>query len=241
MKMIKVKFQGKEVYFCNTSARTERRAKTIFTKEPITIQWVKGVKAGETVLDIGANIGTYTLLLGSLGAKVYAFEPEALNYSCLYQNIRANKMDKNILGYCVGVLDFDGFSTVNNTGEEFVTGAACYSVEEELDFNLKPAPILSRQGIPVITLDRFCDEMEIVPDHIKIDVDGLEHRIVQGNLKTLEKAKTVIVELNNTFEQHKEAIAHIKALGFKLDDDQVAKSTRQSGAVKGLAEHLFYR
>lgn len=241
MSNIKVNFLNKPIYFKNDSVRTERRARTIFTKEPITIKWIKEVKEGEIVLDVGANVGTYTMLLGSLGAKVYAFEPEALNYACLYNNIRLNKMDDTVLGYCVGVLDYDGFSTVNNTGDEFVTGAACYSVEEEVDFNLNPAQIMSKQGVPVITLDTFCSSLDIIPDHIKIDVDGLEHRIIAGNCNTLSKAKTVIVELNNNLQHHKESIDVMKSMGFNLDDDQVKASTRTSGAVKGLAEHLFYK
>ena len=59
--------------------------------------------------------------------------------------------------------------------------------------------------------------MNIVPDHIKMDVDGLEHRVINGGLETIEKAKTVIIELNTNLQEHNNAVSKMKSLGFKLD------------------------
>jgi hypothetical protein len=120
-------------------------------------------------------------------------------------------------------------------------GRAIHSVDEELNFDLTPKETKFKQGINVITLDSFCKNLEIVPDHIKIDVDGLEHRIVSGNLATLEKAKTVIIEIQTTLKEHLAAVDMILSLGFNLDKDQVKSSMRSAGDFKGAAEHLFYK
>ena len=66
-------------------------------KEKLTTQLFKEVvKGGYTVLDIGANIGYFTLLAARLvgkKGKVYAFEPEPRNYSMLLRNVTLNEYE----------------------------------------------------------------------------------------------------------------------------------------------------
>ena len=62
--------------------------RTLFSKEPITLAWIDTFKDGETLYDIGANVGMYTIYAAVMRkANVYAFEPEALNYAELNKNI----------------------------------------------------------------------------------------------------------------------------------------------------------
>jgi len=59
----------------------------------------KSIKRGMVVLDIGANIGYYTLLAARLvgdEGKVFAFEPDPYNYSLLRKNIEANRYNNVI-------------------------------------------------------------------------------------------------------------------------------------------------
>ena len=60
----------------------------------------KFVKPGMHVMDIGANIGTHTLLISKLvgdDGKVYAFEPCKLNHDILFQNLVINKCKNTVL------------------------------------------------------------------------------------------------------------------------------------------------
>lgn len=234
-----IDFLGKKVKYYTPNKITESRVKTLFYKEPVTIDWIKNIKAEETVFDVGANVGMYSMLLASNGANVYAFEPEALNYSLLSKNIVLNNYT-NIVSFCVGVLDKFDFTTLNSTNA-VATGGSCYMVGEDLNFNLTPAKIKYRQGVTVITLDSFCEITKIYPNHIKIDVDGLDYKIINGNLKTLSKVKTAIVELNPNWKKHNIAIQNMKSLGFSLDEQQVTAATRKNNEFEGLAEHLFYK
>ncbi len=65
--------------------------------EPMETQIVmRLLKSGQNVIDVGANIGYYTLLCASLvgsGGKVIGFEPEEDNYALLEANVRINGMD----------------------------------------------------------------------------------------------------------------------------------------------------
>ena len=60
-------------------AVTRYRAHTFETKEPETLRWISSFESTDTLLDIGANIGIYTLFAASNHHTVIALEPDALN------------------------------------------------------------------------------------------------------------------------------------------------------------------
>ena len=90
-------------------------------------------------------------------------------------------------------------------------------------------------------LDTFCKQMNITPDHIKMDVDGLEHRVINGGIESISNSKTVIIELNTNLKEHNDAISKMKSLGFKLDEGQVREALRKGGTFLNVGEHLFYK
>jgi hypothetical protein len=98
-----------------------------------------------------------------------------------------------------------------------------------------------KQGINTVMLDTFCKQMNIIPDHIKMDVDGLEHRVINGGVESIQKAKTVIIELNTNLKEHNDAVSKMKSLGFKLDETQVKQALRTGGTFLNVGEHLFYK
>src|SRR5437660_1506562 len=82
------------------------RVQTLFTKEPGTIDWIESFAPGEVFVDVGANIGIYSLYAGvAAGAEVYAFEPESQNYAELYRNILLNQAHRSITAYCAAIGD----------------------------------------------------------------------------------------------------------------------------------------
>jgi len=93
-------YHNKEIKFYTPTKKTAGRVKKIFRKEPITITWMDNMKPGEIVIDIGANVGMYSLMSSvSRGTKVYAFEPEASNYNLLCHNIRLNNVADKVKFY----------------------------------------------------------------------------------------------------------------------------------------------
>ena len=242
-KIDSLKYFDKEVKFYTPTKKTAGRVKKIFKKEPITITWMDNMKQGDIVIDIGANVGMYSLMSAvSRSARVYAFEPEASNYNILCQNIRLNNMGNRITAYCAGNLDYDGFSVLNIAHNRDVgPGGSCHTVEEEKNFDLTNMNVVFKQGINTVMLDTFCKQMNIVPDHIKMDVDGLEHRVINGGVESIQKAKTVIIELNTNLKEHNNAVSKMKSLGFKLDETQVKQALRTGGTFLNVGEHLFYK
>jgi FkbM family methyltransferase len=236
-------YHNKEIKFYTPTKKTAGRVKKIFRKEPITITWMDNMKPGEIVIDIGANVGMYSLMSSvSRGTKVYAFEPEASNYNILCQNIRLNNVGDRVTAYCAGNLDYDGFSVLNIAQDRDVgPGGSCHTVEEEKNFDLTNMRVAFKQGINTVMLDTFCKQMNIIPDHIKMDVDGLEHRVINGGVESIQKAKTVIIELNTNLKEHNDAVSKMKSLGFRLDETQVKQALRKGGTFLNVGEHLFYK
>ena len=69
-----------------------------------------------------------------------------------------------------------------------------------------------------ITLDNCLKNFELPkPNHIKIDVDGIEHLILKGSLDTLKNANSILIEISDDFYEQKSKCEQIlKDLDFKL-------------------------
>ena len=73
-----------KIKFSVSNEATLQRAQTLFTKEPITIQWIRSFKKDSIFFDIGANVGVYTLFAAIVPeTQVFSFEPESSNYYTL--------------------------------------------------------------------------------------------------------------------------------------------------------------
>jgi FkbM family methyltransferase len=129
--------------------------------------FIQKIKEGDLVLDIGANVGYYTLLASKLvGAtgKVISFEPDKENYSLLRENLILNDC-KNVEIKEEAISDRNGllaFNTeINNKGESAIS-------ENGKD------KVLS------LTLDSFSSQIQFLPSLIKIDIEGAEIFALKG-------------------------------------------------------------
>ena len=186
----------------------EKRSKQIFEREPLTIQWLESFDKHSVFVDVGANIGSYSLLSAKhKKTTTYAFEPQALNYAELCTNIYLNKLD--IIPYCVALSDVDKFDIFHLS--ELVPGSADNSFAEKSNHTVS-------QGCYGTRLDSMLESGAIKqPDYIKIDVDGLELNVLRGAEKCLENAKETQVELRK--ENGEEAEKFLSNLGYSIDYD----------------------
>ena len=109
-----VRAEAGDVAFYMPSQMTAMRFNTLFTKEPETISWIGGFVPGKVLVDIGANVGMYTIWAAKhRQMDVFAFEPEAQNYAVLNRNIRLNSLDDQVLAFPAAISDKPGFSVLN--------------------------------------------------------------------------------------------------------------------------------
>lgn len=240
---IAVKYKGHRLEYLTPNEGTAWRVQTLFTKEPHTIAWLEAMPEGSVLVDIGANVGMYSVFAAVVGgARVFAFEPESQNYALLNANIAANGMSDRITAYPLAASEAMRFDKLYLS--QFDTGASCHSFADEVGHDLKPRKSAFTQGAMAVPLDQLIEAGAMpVPDFIKIDVDGIEHKVLEGARSTLArgKVKGVLVELNTHLEEHRKAIDLLHELGFVHDDEQVKKALRREGAFEGVGEFVFRR
>jgi FkbM family methyltransferase len=232
-----------EVVYATPSVFTKWRVDSLFTKEPDTIEWIGGFQPGEIFVDIGANVGMYTIWAAKTrGVRTFAFEPESQNYALLCRNIVMNGLMEHVVAYCLALSDTASYSLLHLS--QFQPGGSCHSFGEMIDHNLEHRDTKLSQGCISTTLDTLVAGGVLpTPNHIKIDVDGLEHKVLAGCRSVLadRSLKSVLVEINTNLEQHRKIIADMKAIGFDFSEQQVARSRLTDGAFKGVGNYVFCR
>ena len=238
-----VSFKGTDISYGVPNRVAHWRISTFATKEPETVKWLTTFECDDVFVDIGANMGLYSLFAAVYReARVYAFEPEAQNYALLNRNIELNDVADRVTAWCCAL--------TNNTGVDrpylSSTDAALsnHSYGAEVGPTLKARKAAFVQGSLGYTLDdRISSQAVPLPDHVKIDVDGIEHLVVAGVSNTFaqSKVKSVLIEINPHIDAHQTLIDQMKDLGFSYDKDQVERARRKEGATKDYAEYIFRR
>jgi len=153
--------------------------------------FVSLLRQDDCVLDVGANIGYFTLLASSLvgpGGQVHAFEASPQIMQLLDKNVEVNHVN-NVVSYNEAVLDRAGFV-------EFYTGP-----EENLGLssiqNIGYVSAIKTQ-VPCINIDYMMSALPAVK-LVKIDVEGAEFMVLNGMLELIERDKPyIILEFTDT-------------------------------------------
>lgn len=251
---------GRPMRFATTGSSSKKRIRSLYSKEPITIAWIDTFEENETLYDIGANVGMYTVYAAVMrNSTVYAFEPEALNYAELNKNIYLNNLNEHVLAYCLALSDVNKVDRLLLS--DFGIGISYHDFEENSwteDKAFAEDWVVSKenrrqQGCIGRTVDSLVADGLPVPRHIKIDVDGLENRVVAGMRETLVRPelKTVLIEINFDNPKNLEIVEIMESLGWRYSWDQLRMNRRvkftvekiksyQQRGVGGL-NYIFYK
>jgi FkbM family methyltransferase len=235
-------FGDAKLVFATPNRHAAWRVETAFSKEPDTVEWIREFAADEVLVDVGANIGLYSIMAASRDVRVYAFEPESQNYALLNRNIYLNGMGERISAYCAALSDRTELGTLFLSG--FTAAASCHSFGESVDFRARPMQAAFTQGAYSTTLDGLVAAGAVpVPNHLKIDVDGIEHKVLAGAARTLadRRLRSVLVEVNTTLEDHCALIDRLLEQGFDYSREQALAARRKEGMFEGIGNHVFRR
>ena len=236
-----VRVAGRQVFKIYDYGKITRfRASSFESKEPETIAWIDSFAPGDSLLDIGANIGIYSLYAASKGSVVVALEPDALNYALLNLNVRLNDFGSQLMPYLVAAHDEPKFSDFNISSYEW--GGALNSFDNTLDFAGNSYKPVHSQGVYGIPLDSFLPQITFKPAHIKIDVDGNENIILLGAFNSLRspELRSVLVELDDSRADYDESVSLIEQAGFVLQEKTHA-AMFDSGQFSTVFNHIFVR
>lgn len=146
------------------------------------------LREGGIFFDIGANIGSYTLIASEQEkGAVYAFEPHPVTFSFLKENVCLNRR-KNVYLFNLALGAEEG--EIRLTDE--AGSATNRRVHERSEGTVR---VLSRRA------DAFCLERCVVPNYVKIDVEGFEYEVLEGFGDRLREVDLWMIEMNGLSEE----------------------------------------
>lgn len=170
----------------------------------------KLIKEDSIVVDIGAHVGFYTLLARSLGAKVYAFEPEIHHRDGLVENVILNGFNDIIVANRA-VSDKSSIMALHKSnfrGAQYTL----YPVSDNDECSV----------VQVVSIDDFFKDIDVMVDVIKADTEGMETSVLMGarnvvsrndNIKImLEFSQTHLIKAGSSA---KELWDELQSLGFE--------------------------
>ena len=145
------------------------------------------LRPGDLFVDIGANIGSYTILASAAGASAISFEPVPATFEALLDNIHLNRLATRVdarnqaVGRTQGQLEM--------IADQDTTNQALRAEDQYTGTTIR---------VPVVTLDEALQDKS--PKLVKIDVEGFETEVLAGATTTLgsPRLRAVIMELNGS-------------------------------------------
>ena len=188
-------------------------------------------------IDVGANVGFYTVLLAQLlpKAKVLAVEPTNKAYERLVDNVRMNRVEGNVILFKGVVSDAVGareIKVVPGREEYSSLGEMCHPKIAQAEFVVEQ--VLSS------TIDKLVDTYGLNPGLLKVDVEGYEHYVFQGAKATLASKRPVVLSelsdplLRKNGSSSQEVVRFITSLNYKIYDPLapgVSPSARAFGDI----------
>jgi FkbM family methyltransferase len=182
----------------SVTSKAEKVRLRACAKEPWTVDWLREhVGADEVLYDIGANVGSYSLIAAlkpNGGARVVAFEASYPNVTSLCANIVLNGVAERITPLPVALSDANTLARFHLL--EMAPGAARHMLG---DGESPEGATFYSQPVLTYRLDDLIAQAGLPPPHhIKLDVDGGELAVLRGAARTLDAAslRSLLIEVS---------------------------------------------
>ncbi|MEO7104186.1 MAG: FkbM family methyltransferase, partial [Gemmatimonadaceae bacterium] len=189
----------------------------------IYLPFAASVRPNMTVFDIGAHVGLFSLaaaLRVGTGGKVVAFEPSPETLVVLRKHVALNGWRDRIAVEPVVVSDRPGTITFYTHHDSM---AASLSLANVVELNVQHPKTVTPVTVPTVTLDDYCRERGLIPDVLKIDVEGAELRVLRGAEQTLRHHSPVIwceihpMQMQNMGDDIDELKRYLADVGYVLE------------------------
>jgi FkbM family methyltransferase len=151
------------------------------------------VRPGDIVLDVGANIGAFTVPLAKrvgINGRIYAFEPQRIINQRLNANVALNNLP-NVHVYHAAVGSHTGAVNVPTIDYSVNANFASVSLANPEDYSGMPA-----EEVPLLMLDSLkfsrLDGSDACPSFIKVDVELMEEQVLLGAQELLWRCRPVL-------------------------------------------------
>ena len=208
-------FDGRDLQFRTGNGRLLWRAKTLLTEEPLMISWIKNMNACDVVLDVGANVGMYTVPIAQRVKMVYACELDPLNIAILKENMVLNSVHSKVtvLPFACG----KSAGLVDVTFRDLAYGDALQLIDGGDGLSTRQRKNSHTASVVQFSLDEILLQLNLqVPNKVKIDVDGNEATVLLGMKNILASAQEVYFE-DSLSESCKKVVEYLIGMGFVID------------------------
>lgn len=218
---VRVRLDGYSGSFeLNPRSRVFHRIMKTGAYEPQLAQLVRDlVGPGSHAIDVGANVGFYSVLLANLvgpAGRILAIEPNRQALDLLRSNITSNDADQIVVVQDVAV------------GAQAAQEASLYLIEDQPEFSsLKPTLHPAGNGqvtsdsVRMLTIDSLAEQHGISPSFIKIDIEGGELEALKGAQRVLRSAKpSVLCEIAGAGlmgpSHWSDVVSHMAGIGYRV-------------------------
>ena len=238
---IAINHQGLEMRFSVPNQLNYFRATSFSNKEPETLEWIDQLPEKCVFWDIGANVGLYTVY-AALRKKclVIAFEPSVFNLELLSRNLHLNQLQQQVVILPLALSDKMGSNLLRMTSTEWGGALSTFGKDVGWDGqNIQEVFSFPTYGL---SMDQAVEILGLpAPDFIKMDVDGIEHFLLQGGTQVLKKIQGILLEINdNFFEQAEISKELLERAGLELFDKRHSEMLGES-KFKNLYNQIWVR
>lgn len=162
-----------------------------FFDDVVTFMMLEAVQAGDTVLDIGAHFGYFTLLCSRLSGEsgnVLAFEPTPSTYEILKCNTQGRD---NIRTFNLAAGKEDCRQDMLDFGIQYCAWNTL-SGEARMPGLSEESPVRHVE-VEIVKLDPFLERLNVIPDFIKIDAESFEADVIEGLESSLQKKSAKVL------------------------------------------------
>ncbi len=226
---------GRRVVFNVEGPRLGLHFDFFFVHEPGMWDWFAGFTPDDVLLDVGANVGIYSIAAAGLtGCRVVGLEPFPVNIAAARANIAANDLEALVTILPLAAAAHSAYGRLSH--EEVVPGVAAQAFHEGDEALPDGKSELSVEGAAID--DLVARGTIPFPTRIKIDVDGGEDAVVAGMQATLADPRLDSVRMEiRWWEPGKRAVVNeLRRHGLEpqiADDPKNLLFRRRSAASDG--------
>lgn len=222
---IALDYDGTPILICADSPMDLNRSCPC-RKEPGTVEWIESnVRPGDVFYDVGANVGSYAMIAAvQAPGKVvsHAFEPSFSTYGQLCRNVILNGLEAQVFPHMIALANITGSSVFNY--QSLAAGSSLHAAGDNVDYRGNSFEPVYRQRVLAFSIDDLVSDWGFeVPSHIKIDVDGIELKVLLGARAVLadHRLRTVLVEVCHDRGDSRSVRDLMTANGFELESERV--------------------
>lgn len=161
------------------------------------VRWL--LREGGVFFDIGANIGSYTLVASEqAAAQVFAFEPHPETFRLLSTNLTLNRRE-NVRAIQVAIGSSEGTVRLTDRPGSSINHLVDCQVPDSISVLCRPA-------------QNYFQEWSVMPQFVKLDVEGYEYDVLKGFGPYLDRVEALLIEMNGLSEQRGAGQRNIHAL-----------------------------